>query len=89
MSKSHTACIMVLRNFIARRGIPLEMYSDDGTNLVGANNELKKGLENVNFDDLQNHFTNTETKWNFNSPSAPHMGRSWERLIGSVKKILH
>jgi len=31
--------IMALNRFIARRGRPQNIYSDNGTNLVGANNE--------------------------------------------------
>ena len=36
--------IMALKRFIARRGRPQRMFSDNGTNFVGANNELQKRL---------------------------------------------
>lgn len=39
------SCIMALRNVIARRGVPCVIYSDRGTNFVGANKELKIAIE--------------------------------------------
>lgn len=32
--------LVSLRRFTARRGIPANIYSDNGTNFVGANNHL-------------------------------------------------
>lgn len=77
------SCIMCLRNFIARRGTPLEIFSDNGSNFHGANNELQKAL--LQFQEIGDY---PHIKWRFNPPAAPHMGGSWERLIGSVKKVL-
>jgi hypothetical protein len=34
--------LAALRRFIARRGIPNHIFSDNGTNFVGANNQLKE-----------------------------------------------
>ncbi|XP_055614748.1 uncharacterized protein LOC129761071 [Toxorhynchites rutilus septentrionalis] len=82
------SCIMILRNIMSRRGVPIEIISDRGTNLVGTSKELKKALEQVDENRLMSEFTTEETKWSFNPPASPHMGGSWERLIQSVKKIL-
>ena len=40
--------INALRRFIARRGPPSDIYSDNGTNFVGADRELKHSLEEWN-----------------------------------------
>ena len=36
------SCLSAVLRFIARRGHPLTIWSDSGTNFVGANNELKQ-----------------------------------------------
>lgn len=42
---STDSCVMCLTNFMARRGTPLEIYSDNGTNFHGADNEFKAILK--------------------------------------------
>ncbi|XP_075157543.1 uncharacterized protein LOC142230803 [Haematobia irritans] len=83
------SCIMVIQNFTARRGIPIEIYCDNGTNLKGAEKELRNALKHVDHENIADKFTTSSTSWHFNPPASPHMGGSWERLIKSVKKILH
>lgn len=80
---STNSCLLCLRNFMARRGQPLEIYSDNGTNFHGANNELTAVLKEV-----QDRNNVPSIKWKFNPPASPHMGGSWERLIGCVKRVL-
>ncbi|XP_055622012.1 uncharacterized protein LOC129765623 [Toxorhynchites rutilus septentrionalis] len=82
------SCIMALKNFMARRGTPVEIFSDRGTNFVGASKELSDALKTVDKQRIMLEFTSSTTSWNFNPPASPHMGGSWERLIQSVKKIL-
>ncbi|XP_055614497.1 uncharacterized protein LOC129760849 [Uranotaenia lowii] len=76
------SCKMAIRRFIVCHGSPLEIYSDNGTNFVGANNDLRTKIDS---EQLAESFTNASTKWIFNPPSAPHMGGAWERLVRSVK----
>ncbi|XP_055604397.1 uncharacterized protein LOC129752651 [Uranotaenia lowii] len=78
------SCKMAVRRFVGRRGSPVEIYSDNGTNFCGARNELMKDWDEINHH-LANSFTNSKTKWRLNPPSAPHMGGAWERLVRSVK----
>ncbi|XP_058810967.1 uncharacterized protein LOC131675845 [Topomyia yanbarensis] len=86
-SLSTESCKMALRRFIARRGSPQQIYSDQGTNFQGARKELKEELASINRD-LAGTFTNCTTQWYFNPPAAPHMGGAWERLVRSVKTAL-
>ena len=46
--------ITALRRFISRRGYPLKIMSDNGTYIVGANNELKKCLKELNQRTIKN-----------------------------------
>ena len=45
-----SSCIDAIRRFISRRGHVKEMFSDNGTNLVGAERELKQALKELNQD---------------------------------------
>ncbi|KXJ81556.1 hypothetical protein RP20_CCG018949 [Aedes albopictus] len=83
-SLSTESCITCFRRFVARRGAPLEVYSDNGTNFQGAEKLLKEQINNG----LAETFTNSNTKWFFNPPSAPHMGGAWERMVRSVKAAI-
>ncbi|KXJ68243.1 hypothetical protein RP20_CCG004852 [Aedes albopictus] len=75
---------MAVRRFIARRGAPQRIFSDQGTNFHGARKELIQEIAGIN-GKLAETFTNSNTQWILNPPAAPHMGGSWERLVRSVK----
>ncbi|XP_062710529.1 uncharacterized protein LOC134288745 [Aedes albopictus] len=84
---STDSCKKAVRRFVARRGAPQEVYSDNGTNFIGASKELENELRDINRS-LSSTFTDTNTQWRFNPPSAPHMGGCWERMVRSVKTAL-
>ncbi|XP_058840554.1 uncharacterized protein LOC131696047 [Topomyia yanbarensis] len=84
-SLSAESCKMALRRFINRRGNPQQIFSDNGTNFRGAARELAEEIKIINRK-LADTFTNAETEWHFNPPSAPHMGGVWERKVRSVKE---
>ncbi|XP_062708688.1 uncharacterized protein LOC134288304 [Aedes albopictus] len=89
-SLTTNSCIECVRRFICRRGDPLEIYSDNGTNFRGAArllNEQKKEISIIN-ENLAGAFTSTTTKWLFIPPAAPHMGGAWERMVRSVKTAM-
>lgn len=81
------SCLMAIRRFICRRGPPLEIFSDNGTNLKGASKELLANVRAID-EECANEVTSACTKWSFNPPATPHMGGVWERLVRSVKELL-
>nr|XP_021334729.1 uncharacterized protein LOC101884915 [Danio rerio] len=79
--------LMALRRFIARRGKPYELLSDQGTNFKGGERELKESLGALH-SELQSHLASQQIKFVFNPPGAPHFGGCWEREIRSIKAAL-
>jgi len=82
--------LAAFRRFISRRGLPEHVYSDNGTNFVGANNQLKEIYALLNSEkhkELVNKFSSEHRiSWHFIPPHAPHFGGLWE---SSVKLFKH
>ncbi|XP_063911125.1 uncharacterized protein LOC135128161 [Zophobas morio] len=78
-----------LKRMISRRGKILHMYSDNGTNFVGANRELKYLKKLFDSDEFQrsviDNITEQGIKWQFIPPNSPHMGGIWEAGVKSFK----
>lgn len=79
-----------LMRFIARRGVPVKIRCDNGSNFVGGSKELKKSIREWNDDShLQQQLLVREIVWQFNPPYASHWGGVWERQIRSVRNVLN
>lgn len=74
--------------FAARRGYPTKVWSDNGTNLVGARQELRSCLRQLDRDKVIRCARRNEVEWIFNPPHASHQGGVWERMIRTLRKIL-
>ncbi|XP_055632345.1 uncharacterized protein LOC129772855 [Toxorhynchites rutilus septentrionalis] len=81
------SCIMAIRRFVLRRGPPITIFSDNGSNLKAANKELQEQIKRIDLASA-NVFTNARTSWRFSPPSAPNMGGVWERMARSVKQVM-
>ena len=80
--------INCLQRFIARRGQPRLIRSDNGTNFVGGERELREEIERWNKKQIQDQMNEKGIMWKFNTPLASHMGGVWERQIRTVRKVL-
>jgi hypothetical protein len=78
-----------LKRMMARRGKVTRMYSDNGTNFVGANLELKEIRDFLRTKDFQNavvdNLTNDGIEWRLIPPNSPHVGGIWEAGVKSFK----
>jgi len=81
--------INALRRFLARRGQCRKLRSDNGTNFVGAQAELKRAIENWNLNQINDFMLQRDIDWAFNPPAGSHHGGVWERMIRSVRKVLN
>ncbi|XP_047473555.1 uncharacterized protein LOC125028204 [Penaeus chinensis] len=79
------------RRFIGRRGPVRQLRSDQGTNFVGAKNELQQCLQEMDQEKLKGELLKENCDWitfEMNIPHASHMGGVWERQIRTVRNIL-
>ena len=82
------AFINGLRCFIAIRGAVRQLRSDQGTNFVGAINEMAKGLEEIDDERVRNYLKDNGCEMVMNVSGSSHMGGVWERQIRTVKNVL-
>ena len=82
------SCLAAVTRFIARRGYPSTIISDNGTNFVGAANELKSFMNEWDKAKIESDLAQKKIVWKFNPPGAPHFGGIWERLVQSCKKVM-
>ena len=73
----------------SRRGLPEEMFSDNGTNLKGADAELKSLVRQLDDSRIKQSISNKGISWHFNPPSAPHFGGVHETMIKAAKRAMH
>lgn len=74
--------------FTSLRGKCTHLWSDHGTNFVGANAELErmaKSWADSDTDAYRDLRENMKVNWHFITPSAPHQGGLWEAAVKSMK----
>ena len=80
--------ISALRWFIARRGQVQAIQSDNGTNFVGGERELKEEISKWNHSKIHEAMLQKNGDWIFNPPAGSPHGGVWERQICTVRKTL-
>lgn len=85
--------VAALTRFISRRGLPSDVYLDNATNFVGAQNKLDKTIKHllrqeVTKNKLNEISVHNKIKFHFIPPAAPHIGGLWESAVKSAKTHL-
>ena len=88
MDYSTMEYMQVLRRFFAIRGQPAFMMSDNGSQLVGAERELREMIRGWNIEQLRDFCAEKGMEWRFITPTAPHQNGCAEALVKSCKLAL-
>ena len=84
--------IASLRRFVARRGKPILIWSDHGSNFVGAARELRELVQFLELQKTQNLISkfcsSLNIQWKMIPEHAPHFGGIWESAVKSMKTHL-
>lgn len=89
---SSKAFIAAFRRFTARRGHCQDLFSDNGTNFVGANRQLREMFDRAKSSlprEVEYLLSLEQTTWHFIPPHAPNFGGLWEAGVRSVKTHLY
>ncbi|CAK1601292.1 unnamed protein product [Parnassius mnemosyne] len=78
--------LSAFRRFVSRRGYCSQIWSDNGTNFVGAARELNE-LKSIQ-QSVAEQVEAEGTQWHFIPPHAPHFGGLWEAAVKSAKHHL-
>ncbi|XP_037931528.1 uncharacterized protein LOC119666318 [Teleopsis dalmanni] len=82
--------LAALKRLFARRGKCSHIYSDNGTNFVGASKKLDKDLQQAIKSNVSAvcALEAEGIKWHFIPPASPHFGGLWESAVKSIKHHL-
>ncbi|XP_059050688.1 uncharacterized protein LOC131845624 [Achroia grisella] len=83
--------IAAFRRFVGRRGFCMDLYSDNGTNFVGADKELRQMFDEAKSrvpQEIAELLALQKTTWHYIPPYSPNFGGLWEAAVRSTKLIL-
>jgi len=83
------AFINALRCFTAIRGPVQQLRSDQGSNFVGARNELANAIKELDKDRIETYLTTKRCKCVTNVPCSSHWGGVWGKQLRTTRSILN
>ena len=90
--QSTPALVAALRRFTYHKGLPTNIYSDNGSNFIGARHELHDLYVLLNLPSTQaairDCLMSKKIAWHHIPQRAPHFGGIWEAVVKSTKHHL-
>ncbi len=82
--------LAAFRRFSNRRGTPFAVYSDNGSNFIGAKTELQaiQRMLRISSESISHLATNKELQWHHIPPRSPHHGGLWEAGVREMKRLM-
>ena len=81
--------LAALRRFIARRGLPRDLHTDNGSNFLGAKHDLMELYKFMDTPEVQSTIHDAmltqRIRWHTIPERAPHFGGLWEAAVRSTK----
>ena len=81
--------LLALSRFASLRGWPEMIYSDPGSQLVGAERELKEAWQRIDRESLQRDSVQNGSTWVFGPADSPWHQGAVESLIKVAKRAIH
>ncbi|XP_064638341.1 uncharacterized protein LOC135494353 [Lineus longissimus] len=82
--------LMALSRMTSRRSVPTDALTDNGSNFVAAERELRELVRAIDWDTVQKktigYQNTTGIRWHFNPPGAPHFGGVFEIMVKAAKR---
>ena len=81
--------IKAIIRFISHRSVfPKDIYCDNGTNLVGAEREIREIISGWNQKQISDELSRSHIQWHFNAPGCSHAGGVYERMFRTLRKCM-
>ena len=74
--------------FCCETRVPEKVWSDNGTNIVGARSEMSRSMKQLDRSKIIRAARQKDVEWVFNPPYASHHGGVWERHIRTVRQVM-
>ena len=85
---STDAILQTIRRFVAIRGCPSEIQSDQGSQLIAAAKDIAELVKDWNWEPIQDWATTNKIKWTLAPAEGQHQNGLSESLIKSVKRTM-
>jgi len=80
--------LMCFSRFQKRRGTPINMVSDNGSNFCSAESELRQAVRSLEQGKIASVLATQKISWKFNPPHAPHHGGVFEAVVKLAKRAI-